>query len=97
MKLNKEETEGSIPDRFEQQVNKFPNRIAVKTRHHELTYAALNQAANRVARVILSQYEKKEEPIALLLDHGLPIVIAILGVLKAGKFYVPHQQFCHRH
>jgi amino acid adenylation domain-containing protein len=84
-----EEIEQSIPDRFEQQVAKYPERIAVKTRNHVLTYDELNKTANRMARAILAQREKEDEPIALLLEHGADAIAAILGVLKAGKIYVP--------
>ena len=35
--FKKEEIEGSIPDRFEQQVNNYPQQIAIKARSHELT------------------------------------------------------------
>ncbi|MFQ5874601.1 MAG: amino acid adenylation domain-containing protein, partial [Dehalococcoidia bacterium] len=87
--FKKEEIEQSIPARFEQQVRSYPDRLAVKTRKHELTYEALDKAANRVARAILAQRGTGEEPIALLFEHGAPAIVAILGVLKAGKFYVP--------
>lgn len=33
----------SVPARFEQQVRRYPERIALKTPRHALTYAALNQ------------------------------------------------------
>ena len=89
VEFGKEEIEQSIPDRFEQQVRRYPGQIAVKTRRHELTYAALNQAANRVARAILAQRGSGQEPIALLLENGAPMIVAILGVLKVGKTYVP--------
>ena len=83
------EIEQSISARFEQQVNKDPDRIAVKSGTHTLTYAMLNRAANRMARSILTQRPPGEEPIALLLEHGAPVIIALLGVLKVGKIYVP--------
>ncbi len=89
VEFKKEEIEQSIPDRFEQQVAKYPDRIAVKTRNYMLTYDALNQMANRVARTILALRGDGEEPIALLLEHDAPMIAAILGVLKAGKIYVP--------
>ena len=89
VEFKKEEIEQSIPDRFEQQVAKYPDRIAVKTRSHELTYDELNKAANRVAQAILAQRGEGEEPIALLFEQGAQLITTILGVLKAGKFYVP--------
>ncbi len=61
----------------------------MKTQHHRLTYAALNQFANRVAHAILTRCGVGAEPIALLLNHDAPLIAAILGVLKAGKIYVP--------
>ena len=81
--------EQSIPARFEQQVSRYPDRPAVKTGSQTLTYAELNRAANRVARAILAQRTRAAEPIALLLEHGAPMIVGILGVLKAGKIYVP--------
>src|SRR5215213_587316 len=89
IRFEEEETEQSIPQRFEQQVSRYPDRLAVKTRSHQLTYAALNKVANRVARTLLAQRGEGEESIALLLEHDALMIAAILGVLKAGKVYVP--------
>ncbi|MGH7794216.1 MAG: non-ribosomal peptide synthetase [Candidatus Binatia bacterium] len=89
VEFRKKELEQSIPARFEQQVRRYPDRLAIKTRSHELTYDGLNRASNRVARAVLARRGTGEEPIALLLDQGAPVVASILGVLKAGKFYVP--------
>ena len=89
IEFKKEEIEQSIPARFEQQVAKYPDRLAVKARSHQLTYDELNKAANRVARAILAQRGECNEPIALLLEKGTPLSATILGVLKAGKIYVP--------
>jgi surfactin family lipopeptide synthetase A len=52
--FKQEDVEQSIPDRFEQQVSRFPDRPAISARSHRLTYEELNQAANRVARSILA-------------------------------------------
>ncbi len=85
----RDEIEQSIPARFEQQVAKYPDRLAIKTRTHQFTYEELNKASNRVARVILAQRGKCEEPIALLFEKGAPLIATVLGVLKAGKIYMP--------
>ena len=89
VEFKREAIEGSIPDRFQQQVRRYPNRIAVKTRRHQLTYETLNQEANRVAHAILTQRGEGNEPIALLLENDAPMITTILGVLKAGKTFVP--------
>ena len=87
--FRKEEIEQSIPDRFEQQVRRYPERLAVKTRDHSLTYSELNQTANRLADTIIARRGTGSEPVALLLERGAPLISAYLGVLKAGKLYVP--------
>jgi len=48
------EVEQSIPDRFEKQVARYTDRIAVKTRTLAVTYDALNRSANCVPRAILA-------------------------------------------
>src|SRR5262249_37439634 len=81
--------EQSITCRFEAQVRRAPSRLAVATREHAWSYEALNRAANRIARTIVDARGSEPEPVALLIGQGAPLVSAILGVLKAGKFYAP--------
>ena len=70
-------------------VRLYGDRLAVMAGNDRLTYTELNRAANRVARAILAQRGSVNEPIALLVETGMAAIIAILGVLKAGKAYVP--------
>ena len=84
----KEEIEQSIPERFEKIVRLHPGRLAVKMGERALTYDELNKVANQIARAIMARRGQGREPIALLFEHGIEVVAAIIGVLKAGKFYV---------
>jgi len=84
----KEKIEQSIPERFEKIVAGVPDRLAVKMGVRSLTYAELNKAANRIARAILEKRGQRREPVALLFEHGIEVVAAIFGVLKACRFYV---------
>ena len=83
--FTRQEIEQSVPDRFEQTVRKYPDRLAVKTRSHQFSYDELNRAANRVAHAILARRGEGSEPVPLVLEHGAPLIVATLGVLKAGK------------
>ena len=84
--------EQSIPQRFEEQVKKYPQETAIRTRNYEWTYAELNTTANRVAHTILTRGgtgTEEPERVALLFEHGAPMIAGLLGALKAGKTYVP--------
>ena len=89
VEFKKEEVEQSIPERFEKIVRMHPERVAVKTTQHEFTYNMLNQAANGVAQAVVSYLGRSQEPVALLFENEARLIPAVLGVLKAGKFYVP--------
>ncbi len=78
----------SITARFEQQAARYPDRLAVASADRRFTYSELNQAANRIARAILSRLGEGAEPVGLLFDHGAFLIAALLGVLKAGKIYM---------
>ena len=91
----------SIPALFEQQVARYPDRLAVVTPELKFTYAELNRVANRIARAILAKIGENEEPVALLFEHGTFLIAAMLGILKAGKIYVsldladPHSRIAY--
>ncbi|MFQ5853749.1 MAG: AMP-binding protein, partial [Candidatus Binatia bacterium] len=89
IEFKKEEIEQSIPDRFEQMVRMYPDRLAVKTRDHQLTYDELNKAANRVARTVLNHSGEEPVPVALLFEQDTSLIAALLGAFKSGNFYVP--------
>jgi amino acid adenylation domain-containing protein len=80
--------EPSIHGRFEKIVRNYPERLAVKTANHAFTYKELNCTANRIAYAILDRMGRDNEPVAVLCEHGIDVIAAIFGVLKAGKFYV---------
>jgi amino acid adenylation domain-containing protein len=84
-----DEIEQSITERFEKIVRKFPDRTVVETRRHRLTYGDLNRTANKTAHAVLLTCGDKNHSIAVLMDHDAPVISAIMGALKAGKFYVP--------
>ncbi len=88
MAFPKEDIEKSIPDRFEKIVRTYPDRLAVKDKDRSLTYDRLNRAANRIAHAILAKRGDAREPVALLFEHGIDMIPAIFGILKAGKFYL---------
>jgi len=83
-----EEVEQSIPDCFKKIVKQFPDQIAVKAKDRAVTYSELNVIANRVAHAILSQRSTAEQPVGILLENGVEQAAAMLGALKAGKFFV---------
>jgi amino acid adenylation domain-containing protein len=88
VEFDKAEVERSVPQRFERIVQLQPNRPAVKAGQRSFSYIELNRIANRIARAILATRGDPAAPIALLFEHGIDVIAAIMGTLKAGKFYV---------
>ena len=84
-----EDIEQSVPARFEKQVDRHADRIAVRTPAETLTYADLDRLANRIAHAILARTGEGGEPVAILFEHDAAGIAAVLGVLKAGCCYVP--------
>lgn len=83
------EVDQSIPRRVQAQARRHSDRLALCTPTDRLTYAQLDTLANRIAHAILAETGLANEPVAVLLEHGAPLIAAILGVLKAGKICVP--------
>ncbi|HEY7637993.1 MAG TPA: amino acid adenylation domain-containing protein [Gemmatimonadales bacterium] len=91
--FTEEETAGSVVARFAAQVERYGERPALLHRSGVVSYADLDRAANQVAHALIRLDPTPARPVALLVEPGLTAVTAILGVLKAGKFYVPLDPF----
>ena len=85
----REELDQSIPHRFRRQAALYPARLAIHSSTHSWTYEELDRISSRVARSLLDRLGDGAEPVGIVMPQGAPLLAAILGVLKAGKFYVP--------
>ncbi|NIM16368.1 MAG: AMP-binding protein, partial [Candidatus Aminicenantes bacterium] len=76
-----------LAKKFEAQVKRTPDKVAVTTVEETYTYKKLNHYANGIAGQISGM--AAGQTVALLFDHGVHMIAAVLGALKAGKTYVP--------
>ncbi len=74
---------------FEARVASGPENIAVIRGEYKLTYRELDGKANNVARSLLNTGVKPGSFIGVFLKRSSQVIIAILGILKAGCAYVP--------
>ncbi len=78
-----------IHEFFEEQAARRPGAIAVVCDGRDLTYRELNQQANKLARYLRRRGVGPETIVGILMERSLEMVVAVLGVLKAGGAYLP--------
>jgi amino acid adenylation domain-containing protein len=74
---------------FEAQVERTPDAIAIIYKDKLLTYAELDESANRLAHYLQQKGVGAETHVGLLMHRSLKLVIGLLAILKAGGAYVP--------
>lgn len=74
---------------FEQQADAGPAHIAVLDGSESLSYAELDARANQVAHALARQGLGPEHIVGIALERGVGMLVAVLGVLKAGAAYLP--------
>ncbi|EAB9741886.1 amino acid adenylation domain-containing protein [Salmonella enterica] len=74
---------------FERNAQENPQRLALVFRQQSYTYGELNRRANRLANHLIHSGIGPDDRVALLLERTPAMLVALLGVLKAGAAYVP--------
>ncbi|WP_166243333.1 amino acid adenylation domain-containing protein [Paenibacillus turpanensis] len=74
---------------FEQMAETYAQSTAVTYENEALSYAELNEKANRLAHLLIAQGAGPEKVVALAMPRSLDMVVALLAVLKAGAIYLP--------
>jgi amino acid adenylation domain-containing protein len=74
---------------FEEQVARTPERIALVFKQQRLNYRELNGQANQLAHYLRAQGVGASAPVGLFVERSADMIIALLGILKAGGTYVP--------
>ena len=75
---------------FAQQVARNPHAIAIRCGEQQLSYAALDEQANRLARYLCAHTSICPDTlIGIYLERSMNTVVSMLAILKAGAAYVP--------
>ena len=74
---------------FERWADRTPDATAVVSGQHTLTYAELDARANRLAHHLRALGVVPEQLVGVSLPRSELMVVAVLGILKAGAGYVP--------
>ena len=78
-----------LHEHFEDQVERYPCRIAAEFEGEVLTYAELNVRANQLSHHLRALGVGPESVVGICLDRSLEMVVALLAVLKSGAAYLP--------
>jgi len=78
----------NIADLAEHAIDAVPDRIALIGGDQHLTYAQLEKKANRLAHYLIDNGVKKGDKVGLYCRNRVEIVIAMLGIVKAGAILV---------
>ena len=78
----------NIADLAEHAVDAVPDRVALICGDEQLTYAQLEEKANRLAHYLLDRGVQKDDKVGLYCRNRNEIVIAMLGIVKAGAILV---------
>ncbi|WP_059016678.1 acyl-CoA synthetase [Mycobacterium sp. M26] len=78
----------NIADLAEHAIDAVPDRVALICGDDQITYGELEEKANRFAHYLIDHGVKKEDKVGLYCRNRIEIVIAMLGIVKAGAVMV---------
>ncbi|AIQ12431.1 non-ribosomal peptide synthetase [Paenibacillus durus] len=81
--------EKTIPELFEEQVEKTPDAAAVVMGHIRLSYRELHEKSNRLAARLRARGIQSQAIIGLMAERSPDMIVGILGILKSGAAYLP--------
>jgi amino acid adenylation domain-containing protein len=78
----------TIHGRFESIAASAPNQTAVSDNNKSFTFKELDKKSNDLAQILMQKFSGREN-VAVYHENSVWQVVSILGILKAGKTYVP--------
>jgi amino acid adenylation domain-containing protein len=79
----------SLQRLFEEQVERTPLGVAVSFNGTTLSYSELNERSNRLAHRLSTLGVKTETLCGVYIERSLDMLVAVLGIIKAGGAYLP--------
>jgi len=85
----REVPERTVPELFEEQVEKTPEAVAVVYEGRSVSYRELNERANGLAHYLIGRGVGPESIVGICVPRSVEMVVGLLGILKAGGGYLP--------
>ena len=79
----------NVLEYLENSVKNFPNKIAFADENSAFTYAEFSNIAKKLAMKLSLEINEINKPIVVFVDRNVESLIAFMGVLYSGNFYVP--------
>ena len=86
-------TDKTVLGYFEEQVEKWPEKVALICNNSEMTYVQLDTRSTQLARYIKDMDLAEHTIIGICLGRSIEMVIAILAIFKSGMSYLPLDPF----
>ena len=80
--------EGSIHELFAKQAERVPDFPAVIDPDNRWSYGELDRRSNQLANYLIAQGIKPKDVVAIYAQRSAALVVALLGILKAGAAFV---------
>jgi amino acid adenylation domain-containing protein/non-ribosomal peptide synthase protein (TIGR01720 family) len=79
----------TVVELFEEQVEERGEQVAVEGEGRDVTYGELNAGGNRLAEYLRGMGVGREDRVGICLERSSELIVAMMGVVKAGGVYVP--------
>jgi amino acid adenylation domain-containing protein len=74
---------------FEAEAARVPAAVAVAFGEQTVSYAELDRRANGLAHTLVARGTQPDDRVAIMLDRGIDMIVAMLAAMKAGAAYLP--------
>lgn len=81
--------DSAVHEMFERQAAERPEQLALVYGEQKLTYRELNERANQLGRYLRELGVGPDTGVGILMERSLEMMVAVLGILKAGGVCVP--------
>jgi amino acid adenylation domain-containing protein len=87
------QNEKCVHQLFEDRANRSPDWIALRAGDREVTYDQLNRRANQLSHYLRKLEVGSDTLVGVSIERSVDMIVAVLGVLKAGAAYIPLDPF----
>jgi amino acid adenylation domain-containing protein/thioester reductase-like protein len=81
--------EKCVHELFTEQVRKTPDRVALVFEDRRFTYKELDEMSNSLAHYLREKGVRPNDVVPIVVKRSWHVIVAMLGVLKAGGAYMP--------